>query len=506
MKYKIFVSGAQKELKNERFAVKELIEGNVLLKEYFDVFLAEKVSLDELSDSDIYAGLFWNEYGMVPKDAVSATEKEYLLAKKEGKEILVFIKGSDESKRDKRLKTLILKIKDDKFGHCYERFENTTELKNALFNSLVDFMKKEGIIGKNIFDESVCKNASLSDIDEEKVRWFLRIAKEKHKFPLSLDAKVEDVLVHLNLLNNGRPTNAAILLFGKNPHRFCLQAEVKCIQFPGTEVEKPFTSYHIYDENLFEQIDKSVAFVLDAIRYSLARQEHTVQVKRQYEIPLFAIQEAIVNAVAHRDYNNTAGVQVMVFVDRVEVWNPGRLPDTLSVNDLKKPHTSHPYNPLLAGPLYLADYIQKAGSGTVEMMRQCVAQGLPEPEFVSTRWEFRTILARDIFMESIVNKLGLNDRQLRAVKYVKEKGRIANKEYQELVKVKKRQATDDLKGLENKGIFYRIGVTGKGTYYILKGHQRGERGTKGANNVLTNGSNGVNLAHKMAHNQLRREN
>lgn len=477
MRYKIFVSGVQKELKEERFALKQFISDDVLFKDYFEVFLfedlsvksesAEAVSLKKVSESDIYLGLFWNEYGRVSKGALSATEKEYWQAKKEGKEILVFIKGRDEARRDKRLKALLFKIKDNQRGHCYKRFETTIELKNVVYESLIDFLKKEGVIGKSIFDESVCRNVSLEDIDEEKVRWFLQVAKQRCKYPLNLDAPIKDVLAHLNLFSDEKPTNAAMLLFGKNPSRFFHQANIKCIQFPATEVQKPFTSYHIYEGNLFEQIDKTVAFVLDAIKFPVMQQEHTAQVKRQYEIPIFAIQEAIVNAVAHRDYNSVASVQVMVFIDRVEVWNPGRLPDILTVSDLRKPHASHPNNPSIAKPLYLANYIQQAGSGTLEMIRQCKAQGLPEPEFVSTRWEFRTILGRDIFTESVLSQLKLNEHQLKAVKYVKEKGKIINKEYQELCGVSKPMATIDLKSLVNKEVFRRTGTTGRGTAYIL---------------------------------------
>ena len=87
---------------------------------------------------------------------------------------------------------------------------------------------------------------------------------------------------------------------------------------------------------------------------------------------------------------------------------------------------------------------------------------------------------KDRFTEENLKKLGLNARQIKAVIYVKEKGRITNKEYQDLCEVKKRQSTDDLKELEEKELFERIGTTGKGTYYILKGHQRGIRGVKGA--------------------------
>ena len=111
------------------------------------------------------------------------------------------------------------------------------------------------------------------------------------------------------------------------------------------------------------------------------------------------------------------------------------------------------------------------------MIKQCRAQGAPEPEFICIRnLEFRTILARDIFTESALNKLGLNERQLTAVQYVKEKGKITNKEYQENFGLKKRQATDDLKELEQKNIFQKVGITGRGTYYVL----RGAKGAKGA--------------------------
>lgn len=111
------------------------------------------------------------------------------------------------------------------------------------------------------------------------------------------------------------------------------------------------------------------------------------------------------------------------------------------------------------------------------MIKQCKAQSAPEPEFVLIRnVEFRVILPRDIFTENALAKMGLNERQLAAIKYVKEKGQISNKEYQENFKSKKRQTTNDLKTLHGKGIFTKIGTTGRGTYYVL----RGANGAKGA--------------------------
>ncbi len=480
MKYKIFVSGVQKELKKERHTVKELVSGNVLLNEHFGVFLfenmpaqsksVEKLYLDKVGNSSIYMGILGDQYGTTVMNNLSATEAEFWEAKKKDKEIYVYIKGRNDSKRDKRVQKLIAEIKNPETGYSYKRFQSTDELKNNIYESLIDFLREKGIVGKTAFDRAVCEDASLNDIDKEKVKWFLRMAKDKRNYPLSEKTPVKDIFTHLNLLHKGALTNAAVLLFGKNPQKYHLQAEIKCLQFHGTEVKKPFASYHIYKGNLFEQIDRAVAFVLSSIRMPVIQQAETAQVKRPLEIPVFAVQEAIVNAAAHRDYNPSAAVQVMVFIDRVEVWNPGRLPSQLSIDDLKKPHTSYPGNPLLAEVLYLSDYIQKAGSGTIEMIKQCKQQGLPEPSFVSVRgMEFRTILARDILTEDMLIKLDLNERQMQAVKYVKEKGKITNKEYQELTGVSKPTATRDLQALIKKSILQKSGITGKGTSYKVKG-------------------------------------
>ncbi len=283
----------------------------------------------------------------------------------------------------------------------------------------------------------------------------MQVAKATRKYPLKLDTPVEDALTHLDLLSGGKLTNAAVLLFGNNPYSFFKQAEVKCLQFSGTVVKKPFLSYQPYHGNLFEQVDKAVAFVLDAIKFPVIQQAGSSQFTRPFEIPEFTIREAIVNAVEHRNYNDTSGVQVMVFADRVEIWNSGTLPSDLSVADLKKPHTSFPANPLVANVFYLADYAQRAGSGTLEMIEQCRAQGVPEPEFVLVRnnKEFRSILPRDVWTEDVLAKLGLNERQGQAVRLIKEKGSISLADFKALYPgVAERTLNRDLQALVDKDV------------------------------------------------------
>ncbi len=489
MKYKIFVSGVQTELGDERREVKNFIGNNSLLKDYFDVYIFEdapargkaskKIYLPEVEKKDIYIGILDKEYGNVKRGEQSPTEKEYRKAQDGDKEIIIFIKGSSREKRDERLKKLITEIRNPDTGYKYSRFNTIEDFRTKLHESLIDFLRDEGIVGRTEFDTAIEKGASLKEIDEDRIRWFLRTAKEKRNYILDINTPVKDILIHLNLLRDGKISNAAILLFGKNPKKYHIQSEIKCIQLPGTEVEKPFSSYHIYDGTLFEQIDRALAFVLDSIGMPVVQQAGTAQVARPYEIPEFVIQEAIVNAVAHRNYYSTGAVQVMIFIDRVEIWNPGKLPPQLTIGQLKKRHASYPNNPLLAEVLYLTSYIQKAGSGTLEMIKQCREKGLPEPDFNVNRGEFRVVIPRDILTESRAKQLGLNERQLMAIKYIKEHGKITNKEYQNITGLKKRQSTDDLKLLEEKAVIGRIGKTGKGVYYILRGAKGAPKGRKG---------------------------
>jgi predicted HTH transcriptional regulator len=113
-----------------------------------------------------------------------------------------------------------------------------------------------------------------------------------------------------------------------------------------------------------------------------------------YELPREAVAEAIVNAVAHRDYTSNASVQVMLFADRLEIWNAGELPPQLTVDNLRRPHASIPRSPRIAEPLFLARYIEKAGTGTLDMISQCAQAGLPAPEFRQDGGQFIQTLWR----------------------------------------------------------------------------------------------------------------
>lgn len=139
-----------------------------------------------------------------------------------------------------------------------------------------------------------------------------------------------------------------------------------------------------------------LAFIKDVekrIDASVGERTQSAQADIRYELPVQAVTEAIVNAVIHRDYTSTGSVQVMLFKDRLEVWNPGRLPYGITLAKLSSEHNSIPVNPLLARPVYLAGYIEQLGTGTTDLVNRCIEYGLREPEFYQNE-NFRTIIWR----------------------------------------------------------------------------------------------------------------
>ena len=222
---------------------------------------------------------------------------------------------------------------------------------------------------------------TLDDLDLEGMSRFVRIARRARQFPLPAETPPEDLLGHLNLLTGGRLTNAAMLLFGKAPQRFLISSVTECAHFHGTAVAKPIPFHRVYNGTAFALVDQAVDFVLGKIALSVGTRAESVRAPVAYEIPKEVVTEAIVNAVAHRDYTDSGSTQVVLFADRLEVMNPGRLPPPLTVEKLRAPHQSLPGNPLLAESMYLLRYIERTGTGTVDMVRRCVEAGLRKPEF-----------------------------------------------------------------------------------------------------------------------------
>ena len=349
------------------------------------------------------------------------------------------------------------------FGRPYKKVgKSTVRMSKDEYERLILEKHKD----KLRFDNQICKEASLEDIDEEKVRWFLRNAKIERSLDVETKISVKEILHKLDLVKDNKPTNAAVLLFGKNPQRFFLQAEVRCARFKGNKPVKPFIDMKVFEGNITDQVDKALGFILEhtPMKVYLAGKSER---KERYDYPPDALREAIINAICHRDYKSVGQIQIRIFDDRIEVWNPGLLPEPLTLEDLKKKHKSIPRNPLVAKCFFLIKFIEQWGTGTNDMINLCLKWGLPEPLFEHITGDFVVTFIGKITEEYLIS-LGLNERQIRVVGYVREKGKITNKEFRNMFpEISDETARLYLNGLVRKKILSRKGRK-KGTFYEFR--------------------------------------
>ena len=400
-RFRVFVSSVQSEFAAERQALKDYFRDDPLMRRFFELFLfedvpacdrsADSVYMREIDKADVYVGLFGWGYGSEDEEGVSPTEREFDRASELGVKRLVFVKGRGDAGRHPKMQALIRRAQTDLVRR---RFDSTMELQIALYASLLDFLEDRNAVYRGRFDAAPCEGATIEALDHERMVRFIRTARRVRRFPVTEDAPPELFLEHLNLLSNGRPTNAAVLLFGKSVQRHLPTAEVRCAHFHGTWVAKPIPSHQVYQGTVFDMVDQAADFVLDRIDLSVGTRAESIQAPVSYEIPKEVIVEAIVNAVAHRDYASNGSVQVMLFKDRMEVRNPGTLPTRLTLDKLRVPHSSVPTNPLLAHAMYLVAYVERMGTGTLDMIRRCSEAGLPEPEFAVAEGFVTTIRRR----------------------------------------------------------------------------------------------------------------
>ncbi len=409
-KYKVFISSVQKEFAEERSALAEFLSKDVLLRSFFQPFLFEGISassntpeqvfIDEVKKSDIYIGLLGKTYGYEDINGISPTEKEYDAAKEKGLPRWIYILKTSQKKHEKET-IFIKKVSNDV---SWKFFSDTENLIREVYHSCVVFLKQKGKIENNEFDNALHEYATLNDIDNTLLREFIGLAREKRNFPEKANASKQDVLKRLNLFRNGKLVNSALLVFCRNPQQFFPSATVKCAHFHGDIIQKPIPDYKEFTGTVFEMADLAIDFVLSKISVATGTRDKNILVETQYEIPRTAISEAIINALAHRDYYSKAGVQISVFRNRIEIENPGKLPNEITIEDLKRPHASYPHNPQLANCLFLTGAIERYGTGIMDMIRDIISSGLPAPEFSSQQTFKTTLWRRPIFPEAVLLK------------------------------------------------------------------------------------------------------
>lgn len=347
-------------------------------------------------------------------------------------------------------------------GKYYQRVGSTSQEIKGI--NLSQFLVSRGMEG---WDDVPEPRATVADLDKATIVNFTRMAAQRvpaiRQEPLETEEDLIHLLQKLDLMEGATLTRSAVLLFGQEPQRFYREAYVKIGLFASAA---ELLSDDQVRGNLFQQAERSMEVL--RLKYLAPKIYYDKMVRKEKaEYPETALREAIVNAIIHRDYAGPP-VQISVYDDRLIFWNEGPLPATLGIADLKARHPSRPRNKTLSDIFYKAGYIEAWGRGTIAITEDCLREGLPEPEFREAFGGLEVVFYKNRLTEENLQQLPINDRQRLAIAYLKQNGRITNKDYQRVADCSRNTATNDLKALIELDIIEQAGQRGAGSYYVLK--------------------------------------
>ncbi|MBN1260457.1 MAG: putative DNA binding domain-containing protein [Anaerolineae bacterium] len=317
--------------------------------------------------------------------------------------------------------------------------------------------------------ESVA-GATRDDLDSKLLEEFVEKWEERQGRPLT--RPLDELLIEMGWLTVERlPTVAGILLFGANPQAFIPRSGLILVRFEGVRMQGE-SGDPGYGRR--EEISGSLPHII-ARTWTILQEEirrgavvRTLQREEKWVYPPTAIREALVNAVAHRDYRlRGRAIEVRIFSDRLEISSPGGLPGFITIDNIVDEHFSR--NPRIVNGLFQWRYIEELGLGVDLMIEEMVRAGHPAPEFRETPFSFTVTFYNVQEREPMTgSRLSMNERQAKALAYVQKHGRITNRDYQQLCSdVTPETLRLDLSDLVQKGILLKVGAK-RGTYYIMK--------------------------------------
>ncbi|MBI9067264.1 MAG: putative DNA binding domain-containing protein [Salinivirgaceae bacterium] len=193
-------------------------------------------------------------------------------------------------------------------------------------------------------DETIITGTTINDIDDV---FFKEFVVKKYKADIeNLGLSIPKLLTNMGMLKGSNLSLAGLLLFGKNPQQYKPTFTVQCISIKGNEIssdnykskKEPFVG------NLFELYEKTLSFITQNLNE--VQVEEGFNSSGQLEVPIKTIQELLVNTLVHRDYFIHSSIKVFIFDNRIEIVSPGKLPNTLTIENIKA-GTSIPRNPIL---------------------------------------------------------------------------------------------------------------------------------------------------------------
>ena len=324
------------------------------------------------------------------------------------------------------------------------------------------------------FEAQVPPGASLDDLDMNKVEAYIAALR------LPGAETPEDILLRRGCLGSpsGRggdtglhPNYAGLLLFGKQPQRWLPGATILAARFTGSTFADRYLKQEI-NGTLIDQLYQVEGFFSQNIRNVVHVSGFIHQDEPEY--PLEAVRELLVNAVAHRDYNQQGdSIHLNLFADRLEVHSPGGLPGPVTLDNLLQARFSR--NPVIVQALADMGFVERLGYGLDRVVQAVRQAGLRPPQFAELAGSFRVTLfgaslspAGSLPDLTAYHGLGLNARQEAALAYLSRFRRITSSDYQSLCpEVHPETLRRDLADMIGRGILIKVGDK-RSTYYIIK--------------------------------------
>ena len=322
-----------------------------------------------------------------------------------------------------------------------------------------------------------CPGAELADLDPELIETYRQELDRRYPgLPLvreSTDRLLAEIGAAVVGSRGLQPTLTGVLFFSREPQVFYPSLTITFLHFPGTSAGRLAPDLPLYLDN--REIKGAVPAMIETTRAVILQKLSKQAVLEGFvrrdvpEFPEFAYREAVINALAHRDYSlEDSFVQIRLFADRLEVQSPGGLGGHLTVDNIA--YEQYTRNPHVMRLLEDFGYVERRGLGVDQMIREMVVAHLEPPIFENRGSSFWVTLKNKPPARPLpdLSHLGLNERQERAVVYLRDNGRLTNREYQQVFGVSERTALYDLQGLVDAGLALPVS-SGRGRYYLWRG-------------------------------------
>jgi ATP-dependent DNA helicase RecG len=504
---RIFVSSVQKELEDERLIVQNLMNTDPFLSAHCTpvLFEYEPASPDKALDGclkslggcQVYLLMVAEQYGKLVSD-LSITHAEYRCAKQNKLPILAFIKGGKDKKRAPETNAFLEEIETD--GLKYKRFGNIIELQKEVRAALVKLLKdnfgltptsdeneiaEQTIDATSPFESQPLRRILWKDLDHDVARRFVASAENKSVNDLSADDVLSAVMMrglawHEQESRDYWATAAGIVLLAKDPSAVFPQCRILADAYRGDEPDGEPRDHEDIRGPMPSAIERAIAFIDRNTRHPM----RVVGLNRLRldEYPVNGLREALVNAVAHRQYED-AGRKIIleVFSDRVVISSPGLPPRPITLASLRKgKYRPCSRNPVLAQCLSYFHRIEERGSGFRRMRDQMLDHGLDKP-ILSTEMGYfqvtfpgpgdnieRIRVPETQLLVTPAVEAQLNERQRKMMKWLAEGEEITSRLCESEFGVTRTITAGDFKKLIKLGLAEKVGG-GRSTRYRFKG-------------------------------------